>query len=200
MRVNQNTVIKGERVTLVPYRREHVVIYHQWMQDPYLQLSTASEPLSLEEEYAMQESWAQDADKCTFILLDPSFPSDVPESGRHGGAMAGDVNLFFNDHEDKHTAEIEVMIAAERSRRKGLAKEALMLFMAYAVSSLGVKKFVAKIGQGNMASIALFTGLGFRETSHSEVFKEITLSLPVEGGIEEGLEEVAKKLDMACYD
>jgi hypothetical protein len=25
--------------------------------------------------------------------------------------MAGDVNLFFNDHEDAHSAEVEVMVA-----------------------------------------------------------------------------------------
>lgn len=45
---------------LVPYMPSHVPIYHQWMQDPWLQEMTASEPLTLEEEYAMQESWAQD--------------------------------------------------------------------------------------------------------------------------------------------
>jgi hypothetical protein len=27
--------------------------------------------------------------------------------------MAGDVNLFFNDHDDPHSAEIEIMIAGK---------------------------------------------------------------------------------------
>lgn len=44
----------------------------------------------------------RDTDKCTFILLDPSIP------GHHGGAMAGDVNVFLTDPEDPHLAEIEV--------------------------------------------------------------------------------------------
>lgn len=97
--------------------------------------------------------------------------------------MAGDVNLFLNDHEDRGAAEIEVslpltcphlaswqiagqsqqlvaelfvvckpccpgcnqldflvavqvMIANPLSRRKGLAYEALILFMLYAITSL----------------------------------------------------------------
>ena len=57
---NFNLTIRGQRVVLVPYRREHVELYHQWMQSETLQELTASEPLTLEEEYAMQASWAED--------------------------------------------------------------------------------------------------------------------------------------------
>jgi hypothetical protein len=36
MRVNSTTVLRGRRVWLVPYRPQHVPIYHAWMQRPEL--------------------------------------------------------------------------------------------------------------------------------------------------------------------
>ena len=53
MRKNWKIRIVGEKVILVPYRHAHVERYHKWMQDEYLQEMTASEPLTLEEEYKM---------------------------------------------------------------------------------------------------------------------------------------------------
>lgn len=50
----------GERVILVPYMKEHVPKYHAWMQDPGILQATASEPLTLDQEYEMQLSWSQD--------------------------------------------------------------------------------------------------------------------------------------------
>ena len=42
MRANVNLVIRGQRVLLVPYRQEHVELYHGWMQDPVLQVCSGS--------------------------------------------------------------------------------------------------------------------------------------------------------------
>lgn len=101
MLINADTVISGERVVLVPYRPEHVPLYHEWMASPELQELTASEPLSLEEEYAMQRAWRDDGDKLTFVLLDPSR-APAPEQaswppGGRAGAMAGDGEGWLAD-------------------------------------------------------------------------------------------------------
>lgn len=50
----------GRQLILVPYRKKYVAQYHAWMQDSFLQEMTASEPLTLEEEYEMQASWRDD--------------------------------------------------------------------------------------------------------------------------------------------
>lgn len=199
MRLNSNLVLEGSRVLLVPYRKEHVDNYHRWMQDPHLQETTESEPLSLEEEYAMQQSWYEDEDKCTFILLDPSLP-DTEGTGRHGGGMAGDVNLYFNDHDTRQTAEIEVMVAEPACRRKGMAREALELIMAFAHSRLQVTCFRAKILEHNAPSIQLFTSMGFAETQRVECFNEVHFELAVTGGAMDKLVSLASQLKSRKYD
>ena len=94
MRINETTVIVGRRCTLVPYLRCHVPRYHQWMTQPELLQLTASEPLSLEEEYENQQSWHRDEHKLTFIVLDPSIPDDqqVRQSSSAGRLLAA---FFF---------------------------------------------------------------------------------------------------------
>ena len=57
---NHTNLQVGRQLILVPYRKKYVARYHAWMQDSFLQEMTASEPLSLEEEYEMQASWRDD--------------------------------------------------------------------------------------------------------------------------------------------
>lgn len=199
MRINYNTCVVGEKALLVPYRREHVPLYNQWMQDPSLQAATASEPLTLEQEYQMQESWANDGDKCTFIILDRGFDGVHGTSG-HRGEMVGDCNLFFNDFDDRCTAEIEVMVAETKSRQKGLAREALGLLMAYAVKHLQVRRFLAKVGENNVASLNLFDRLSYRKVSYSQFFHEHTLELCITAMEPAWLHALACGLKVEQYD
>jgi RimJ/RimL family protein N-acetyltransferase len=96
------------------------------------------------------------------------------------------------------------MIAEPASRRKGIAREALTIMMAYAADHLvrfgpalprchhametespwhdlqGMRRFVAKIGEANMASQKLFRELQYREVGRSAVFHEVTFELILE--------------------
>uniref|UniRef100_A0A2I3HBM1 Alpha/beta-tubulin-N-acetyltransferase 9 n=1 Tax=Nomascus leucogenys TaxID=61853 RepID=A0A2I3HBM1_NOMLE len=170
MRLNQNTLLLGKKVVLVPYTSEHVPSrYHEWMKSEELQRLTASEPLTLEQEYAMQRSWQEDADKCTFIVLDAEKWQAQP-GATEDSCMVGDVNLFLTDLEDPTLGEIEVMIAEPSCRRKGLGTEAVLAMLSYG--------FEAKIGQGNEPSIRMFQKLHFEQVRIS-VFQEVTLRLTV---------------------
>ncbi|XP_015501501.1 N-acetyltransferase 9 isoform X1 [Parus major] len=195
MKINQDTVLRGKKVTLVPYTSAHVPRYHEWMQSEELQRLTASEPLSLEQEYEMQRSWQEDADKCTFIVLDSErWPGQAEEN-----SMVGDVNLFLNNTEDPTVGEIEIMIAEPSFRGRGFGKEATLLMMAYGVRKLGITKFEAKIGQDNEASICMFKKLHFKEVAVSSIFQEVTLRLDVSDQERQWLLEQTNHVEKKSY-
>ena len=177
MRDNWTISIVGSIVVLVPYRKRFVVPYHQWMLDPVLLETTASEPLSLSEEFSMQNTWHHDAKKVTFIVLSKhQLESECSDGTNHElESMAGDVNLFLNDVDDPCNAEIEIMIAEPRFRRKGLAKEDLKLMISYGIQQLHLKRFYAKIGESNHASLELFKSLQFEIVAYVKAFGEYEL-------------------------
>ncbi|KAI0514375.1 acetyltransferase domain-containing protein [Xylaria bambusicola] len=127
MRVNEDLAVSASSVLLVPYDAHHVGRYHEWMQDEDLREATASDLLTLEEEYENQQSWRTAHDKLTFIVCQPatcnstssaSVPVETePDTDATTSAsviyageddvdarMVGDVNLFLtpddNDDDD----------------------------------------------------------------------------------------------------
>uniref|UniRef100_T1JLQ3 N-acetyltransferase 9-like protein n=1 Tax=Strigamia maritima TaxID=126957 RepID=T1JLQ3_STRMM len=176
MRKNRNVYIFGEKVVLVPYKVEHVKKYHEWMKSDELRRLTASEALSLEDEYLMQRTWLEDEDKCTFILLNGTT---YRQTDNEIESMVGDTNLFLNESDGFRKGEIEIMIAEMNLRGKGFGKEALLLMLRYGIEELRIKTFVAKIGYSNTASKSLFAKTGFVQVSKSDVFHEETLELTI---------------------
>ncbi|RCN43839.1 acetyltransferase, GNAT family [Ancylostoma caninum] len=174
MRSNENVKIIGKNVILVPYEKDHVPKYHNWMEDEELRRLTGSERLSLDDEYKMQQTWRADEDKLTFIILSRAM---VDNGSTEIESMIGDVNLFLQSEDD--TGELEVMVAEETARGSGVGTEAVSLMISYALNELPVKRFFVKITDDNTASLHLFEDtLKFRRVSHSEAFKEYTLELP----------------------
>ncbi|KAL3450105.1 GNAT domain-containing protein [Aspergillus insuetus] len=149
MLLNATTAISTSKVLLVPYSKWHVPRYHEWMKDEEIQEATASEPLSLEEEYAMQQSWRADADKLTFIVClpvqDATNSNDkeseiLSDQADSPARMIGDINLFLriDDGEEGTSApqiigEIELMIAEKKNQRRGFGKGTLLAFLRYVV-------------------------------------------------------------------
>ena len=92
------------------------------------------------------------------------------------------------------------MVAEERSRRKGLASEAVRIMIHFAVKELNCSKFVAKIGDTNHASLSLFKRLGFHEVSYSKVFKEVHKELYVTNELLESLDSKLPELEYKEYE
>jgi len=165
----KRTTIEGQRCKLVPYTADHVPTYNKWLNDPYIQQMTQTEPYSLSQEYEFQKEWMDDRNKYIFIILDRSLDD----------AMAGDINLFIQN-EAESIGELNIMIAEDQSRRKGIATETIGLIIDFAKKHFELKQFVAKIQHDNESSIKLFKKSGFVETEYIEQFKEYTFTLTFE--------------------
>ncbi|KAK0651849.1 GNAT domain-containing protein [Cercophora newfieldiana] len=119
------------------------------MEDPAIQEATASDRLTLEEEYENQESWRASHDKLTFIICQPITPPpsnsvpilagevDAPEK------MIGDVNFFLYPYDDDDddtpglcVGEVDIMIADTQDRGKGIGKAAVVAFLHYIFRNL----------------------------------------------------------------
>ncbi|KAJ8066385.1 hypothetical protein OCU04_005452 [Sclerotinia nivalis] len=203
MLINGHTAVCTNKVLLVPYEESHVITYHNWMKDEEIQQATASEPLSLEEEYAMQRSWRTDHDKLTFIICLPD-KVNASEEIRKGVSdaprkMIGDINLFLteaDEDEEGCIGEIEIMIAESSARGNGLGRSAVLTFMEYLRRHLerimeeyregiqgkkeGAKmkllQLRVKIGGKNVGSIRLFESVGFVKVGEGEnYFGEVEL-------------------------
>lgn len=177
MKFNENTKIIGTGVILVPYKKEHVLKYHTWMLSEDLRNLTASEPLSLEEEYMMQQTWHLDENKCTFIILDKEIYSQTKDEI---GAMIGDTNFFFSNENEALSAEAEIMIAEVASQGKKRGWEAMLHMILYGIVFIHIKHFVVKIGESNSKSINMFLKMGFVTTKTVDVFNEITMERDVD--------------------
>lgn len=153
------------------------------LQDPYSLFldSTASEPLTLSEEYEMQRKWANDIDKVTFIILSKSDYLSSLDPHREINCMAGDVNAFlsYENNTKNIIAELEIMIAEEKYRRMGFAAESLDIFMNWIHFYIpNISKFIAKIHNNNQSSLNLFQQkLKFIPFDRVEIFNEIHLEL-----------------------
>jgi len=95
------------------------------------------------------------------------------------------VNIFINEPEEvnsriRNAGELNVMIAEKESRKKGLATEALILAMDYAIHIGKTNAFVAKINDINEPSKQLFEKLGFILTEDVNYFKQVTYELEIE--------------------
>ena len=125
--------------------------------------------------------------------------------------MVGDINLFLypweeddagedaEDAEDFCVGEVDVMIASQDHRGKGIGKAAVTTFLHYICGNLSailreydteggarpnsdkgelrLKQFMVKIKADNAHSIALFKSLGFVQEGQVNFFGEIKMVL-----------------------
>ena len=118
--------------------------------------------------------------------LNYSFQESLHNTGDEIVSMVGDTNLFLGGD---GSAEAEIMIAEVEARGKKMGWEAMLLMLRYGVEVLEISRVEVKIKMENVASINMFSKIGFTEESRSEVFQEVTSVLEVTDKIKKYLIE-----------
>ncbi|KAF9881085.1 hypothetical protein CkaCkLH20_01235 [Colletotrichum karsti] len=172
-----------------------------------IQEATASEPLTLEEEYENQQSWRTSHDKLTFIICQPLNATSDAAAGVKAGEvdasarMIGDINFFVYPHDDEeqgegaYVGEVDVMIAAKEHRGKGVGYAAVTSLLVYVHrhqerilkeyvdgerkkdGKAELRGLMVKIKESNTASISLFNRVGFTQKGEVNYFGEIEMVL-----------------------
>ncbi|KAF1824275.1 uncharacterized protein K489DRAFT_288854, partial [Dissoconium aciculare CBS 342.82] len=161
--------LSTSKILLVPYTSSHVPQYHTWMLDPELQSATASEPLSLAEEYAMQKSWRADGDKLTFIVCLPEASSSAAREAVVEGdgevvvegdvAMIGDINLFLypfetDDDDDDGNDDRDIPAAKQQQQQGGEEEEEEEDLIVGEIELMIARKDLHRRGYGRAALLA----------------------------------------------
>jgi aminoglycoside 6'-N-acetyltransferase len=99
--------------------------------------------------------------------LEPEFPmSDEPDATRltirHDGEIAGMVQFGEEDEPKYRSASIDIFVAPAHHRR-GVASEAIRLVLDHLIAERGHHRITIDPAAGNVAAIACYAKLGFRE-------------------------------------
>ncbi|KAK7408581.1 methionyl-tRNA synthetase [Neonectria punicea] len=162
-----------------------------------IQEATASEPMTLHEEYENQQSWRTSSDKLTFIICAPANESIArAKVADADDKMRGDINFFLYPYEDDDaaedgwcTGEVDVMIASTAHRGLGVGQAAVCALLVYLRAHVDgvmaeyaagskLKSLMVKIKEGNAGSRALFQKLGFVQRGEVNYFGEVVLVIP----------------------
>ncbi|RSL85390.1 hypothetical protein CEP51_003337 [Fusarium floridanum] len=184
------------------------------MQDPDIQEATASEPMTLAEEYENQQSWRTSSDKLTFIVCAPlEEATSVIKAGTADAdeLMRGDINFFLHTYEANEeeeaiaqeqnwlTGEVDVMIASPSHRGRGIGRAAVQALLTYLRRHMSemlaeygggeLKGLMVKIKESNKGSRALFDKMGFVQRGGVNYFGEVVMVKGWDDGVEEEKEE-----------
>ena len=183
---------------------EEIQMQHSWMKDddkctfiilckalcigipPITNTTTSPNETNEEVERTGDEAALRDVD----VIDEPEFITENIH------AMIGDVNLFLcdpcdeaSDDENNNStnncntkatkrkdAELDIMIAIQEYRNKGVGSDVVQLIIHYAIKTLNISRFFVKIKDNNSTSLKLFQEkFHFTMVGYTKCFKEYEL-------------------------
>lgn len=148
-------MLKGERVTLGPVKREYIESYLKWLNDPELtQYLAAYLPLTRMKEEDWIESLKNRNDTIIFAI------TITEENGveKH----IGNCGLHDIDWKNRFT-EVGIMIGEKEYQGKGFGTEAMELIIRYGFETVNLNRIQLHVYDFNIRAIKSYLKIGFIE-------------------------------------
>lgn len=154
-------VLRGEKCTLRPPRKEDLTTYQRWFEDTEtLRFLPSIGPLSDEAEAEWFKRNGED-------------PKGVTWAIEVDGQVVGTTGIHGIDHRHGH-GETGLVIGDKSMWHKGIASEAMTLRTAYCFRELNLHKIRTRAFLENQASIRALEKAGYRQSGvlHQEFYRD----------------------------
>ncbi|MFX1374600.1 MAG: GNAT family N-acetyltransferase [Promethearchaeota archaeon] len=148
-------MIKGERITLGPVKREYIESYLKWLNDPELtQYLSIYLPLTR----MMEEDWIENLKNRNDTIVFSILVNDKDESEKH----IGNCGLHNIDWKNRF-AEVGIMIGEKEFQNKGYGTEAMELLVEYGFQQVNLNRIQLHVYDFNIRAINSYRKIGFIE-------------------------------------
>jgi len=148
-------MLKGERVTLGPVKREYIDAYLKWFNDPeIIQYLSMFRPMTR----MMEEDWIENLkdreDTIAFGILIHDENSEEK--------LIGNCGLHAIDWKNR-VAEVGITIGEKEYQSKGYGTEAMELIVDYGFKTVNLNRIQLRVYEFNSRAINSYNKIGFVE-------------------------------------
>ncbi|MFX1456861.1 MAG: GNAT family N-acetyltransferase [Promethearchaeota archaeon] len=148
-------MLKGERVTLGPIKREYIDLYLKWFNDPEItQYLTMYRPLTR----MFEEDWIENLKNRDDTIAFAILIHDENGEERHIG-NCGIHNIDWKNR----VAEVGITIGEKDCQSKGYGTEAMEILIDYGFKSVNLNRIQLRVYEFNTRAINSYSKIGFME-------------------------------------
>ena len=148
-------MLKGERITLGPVKREYIDAYLKWFNDPeIIQYLSMFRPMTRMWEEDWIENLKNRDDTIAFAIL-------IPDE-KVGENLIGNCGIHAIDWKNR-VGEVGITIGEKDYQGKGYGTEAMDVLLDYAFKSVNLNRLQLRVYKFNSRAISSYNKIGFIE-------------------------------------
>ncbi|MHA2180196.1 MAG: GNAT family N-acetyltransferase [Promethearchaeota archaeon] len=148
-------MLKGERITLGPVKRENIDLYLKWFNDPEItQYLSMFRPMTR----MMEEDWIENLKNRDDTIVFAININDEISSEKH----IGNCGIHAIDWKNR-VAEVGITIGEKDHQNKGYGTEAMEMLLTYAFKTVNLNRIQLRVYEFNRRAISSYNKIGFVE-------------------------------------